>query len=497
MKAISLDSFVQSYKTLDENIWKKYFDLFGIKYDKLSELDDIATLTALLNQYQCTSLDNFFIGFTIKQISKEFDLLRFGQTEIINIEIKHSSTEEKIRTQLEQNRYYLSHFDKAIHTYTFIATTNEVYRMDENKILSISSIQELIKVLHKQVSLEIKNIDELFHPQNYLISPFNKTDEFLKGNYFLTEHQQNIKKNILSLCDKPENCSISIKGNPGTGKTLLLYDIAKTFYKKGKKILIIHCGQLNSGHYSLIKEGWNIIPIKDLNTRNVGNFNIILIDETQRIRPRQIEKIYQYCANSIDTKCIFSYDPRQCLSVRESNNNIGDLIEENYVKKCNQHKLTNKIRTNEELASFIKNLFDLTKIQSKQRELNPKYKNIEIQYFSDPNSVKVFSRNLQDKGWTVINHTPSIHYNVKYSEYQLNTAAVSHNVIGQDFERVVVYIDEHFYYRDSSLYSHGANGSPYSLNKMLYQNITRTVQQIFIIIVNNQNVLDKILNILK
>ena len=44
---------------------------------------------------------------------------------------------------------------------------------------------------------QLLSIDSLFDPSNYLVSPFNSTKEFVKNNYFLTDHQEEIKNNII------------------------------------------------------------------------------------------------------------------------------------------------------------------------------------------------------------------------------------------------------------------------------------------------------------
>jgi hypothetical protein len=52
--------------------------------------------------------------------------------------------------------------------------------------------------LVKQEIISLDNIDKLFNPSNYLVSPFNSTDRFIKNEYFLTNQQENIKASILT-----------------------------------------------------------------------------------------------------------------------------------------------------------------------------------------------------------------------------------------------------------------------------------------------------------
>ena len=91
-------------------------------------------------------------------------------------------------------------------------------------------------------------IDELFNPSDYLVSPFNTTRKFLNNEYFLTHQQEELKTKVIESLNSSEIAKfISITGGAGTGKTLLIYDIAKQLKEKGKKALIIHCGYLNDG----------------------------------------------------------------------------------------------------------------------------------------------------------------------------------------------------------------------------------------------------------
>lgn len=56
-------------------------------------------------------------------------------------------------------------------------------------------------------------------------------------------------------------------------------------------------------------------------------------------------------------KCIFSYDFFQVLSYTEQNRNIPEQLKQQ--EEFVENKLSDKIRTNAEIVSFIKNVIDL------------------------------------------------------------------------------------------------------------------------------------------
>ncbi|PEN20186.1 ATP-binding protein, partial [Bacillus wiedmannii] len=88
--------------------------------------------------------------------------------------------------------------------------------------------EELCDLLIDQTLLETVNLNSLFKPNNYLVSPFNSTEKFIDNQYFLNQNQMCIKDDILSIFDAVSNKIVSITGEAGTGKTLLTYDIAKS-----------------------------------------------------------------------------------------------------------------------------------------------------------------------------------------------------------------------------------------------------------------------------
>ena len=57
---------------------------------KKHEVRNLKSFCEIMKSAGCpiSSFDGFYVGYTIKQIGKEFDLLRFGSDNILNIEIK-------------------------------------------------------------------------------------------------------------------------------------------------------------------------------------------------------------------------------------------------------------------------------------------------------------------------------------------------------------------------------------------------------------------------
>ena len=121
LKHINIISLTQAFDTLEKEEYLKLLTYHDIEI-KDSEVNDLKSLIKILNYRDGIKsiFNQFYIGYKILQIAKEFDLLRFGMDSVINVELKNSSTEEKILKQLKQNRYYLSFLNKRIYNYTFV-----------------------------------------------------------------------------------------------------------------------------------------------------------------------------------------------------------------------------------------------------------------------------------------------------------------------------------------------------------------------------------------
>ncbi|MCS2325353.1 DUF2075 domain-containing protein [Bacteroides fragilis] len=459
----------------------------GIKNYELNGIESFVDELLKANN-NISIVNRYYLDYSIPQIGKEFDLLRFGHNYIINIEIKTESSIEKILKQQQKNKYYLSFLDKPLHIYTFISNENKLYKLvirNNGDEIEEITFNELCNILMSQEVVTFNNIDDLFNPSDYLVSPFNSPEKFMSEGYFLTVQQEQIYKEIQTKLSDTATNFIALTGGAGTGKTLLTYHIAKETIQRGKKVLILHCAPLNSGHQILMDEyNWSIYMPKY--APNTIDFDLIIIDEAQRMYPYQFDK-YIKEVRTLNKKCIFSYDEKQYLRDNEKQYHTKERIEKELL--CTPYKLTDKIRTNKEIAYFIRQLFNI-----KKNIPNIDYTNIELTYCKDCYSAKLLLQELLERGWKTPNYTPGTRSFFHYEAYLSNDTESAHSVVGQEFNNVVVVIDESFKYNSQGDLI--ADNTYYSQRQMLYQIITRTRKKLHIVIINNEVMLNRCIDIL-
>lgn len=499
MLPINLISLRQTYDACQSQapeLFHTYLDNFGIKLNKQQEREDLMRFIDRIRGDMNTShLSDFYIGYTIPQISKEFDLLRMGYNYILNIEIKHISTLERIQKQLLQNRHYLLALKPAVRIFSCIISTGEIYCLDERSAnIRPATVEELIQCIKEQEIEKVDDIDRLFSPKQYLVSPLSSPEKFINQYYFLTNHQEEIKKNVLQSFSGQEIRCALISGTAGTGKTLLVYDISYHYkVQHRQEVYLIHCGKLSEGHLYLKNKDWNIYESEEYHAamraadRSGG---LVVFDEAQRIHQQQIMDIFEKMP-SINARFIFSYDPKQYISNAE---NKGALFHQLKVPHIS-HSLKTTIRTNKEIASFINKLLDLRRLK---HDPHIQYKNIYLQYFDDVESLRNFLYHLKHReGWEVLNYTDRLNpAEFTFYEYQDPANKNVHDIIGLEYDKVAVVINEYFHYQNGRLFSKG-HPTEYQMSQMLFQQMTRTRDELFIVIYKNLEVLKWCLEILR
>lgn len=490
MKRANIQSLLQAKDSLKEDSFKGFLKHYGIEI-KDAEIEDLRSLAKAMSNIECSIgiLDRFYVSYKIPQIGKEFDLLRFGQKCIINIELKNNSLEDKIKKQLIRNKYYLSFIGRKVYAFTFVSESQELYFLRDDEQLEKTKVDHLVGLLINQEIDDTEVPDTLFNPSDYLVSPFNSTKKFLASEYFLTHQQEDVKNQIIDSLELPKAAKfISIMGSAGTGKTLLTYDIAKHLIGGKRKSLIIHCGQLNNGHSELMKNGWVITSIKHYDNYNLENYDLVIIDEAQRIYPQQLDTIIEN-VRLAECCCIFSHDKLQTLANWEEKRDVSAKI--SAINQIIQYKLSGKIRTNKEIATFIQMLFNNKKSLSISSNGN-----IEINYFNTTEDAKNYIDALDERKWEILRFTPSQYNKEHHKKYSEESNRTSHQVIGQEFDGVAVTIDKFFSYADNGdlIYK---DRTYYDPPKMLFQNITRSRKKLNLIIIGNEELLNRCITILQ
>lgn len=454
------------------------------------EIEDISALVKEIHLPEMM-LSGFIYGYVVPQLNKEFDLVKISETTCLNIELKSGEvSDEKIKRQLLQNRHYLKLLNKSrLYLFTYFSSTNTVATLNDHDEVVKYDVTALKTVWSSiESAAEPKDLDQIFTPKNILVSPLNSTERFLNGDYLLTENQENIKKDALEyLATKSADRFIGITGGPGTGKTLLIYDIARELSHK-YRILLVHSGILCDGHNELNQklENVKIISAKELRLREINDVDIVVVDEAHRLYTDSLEKIDRWVKRS-NTICVFSYDAGQMLSSSEKWRDTAGKID----ALCANHifRLTNKIRTNKELALFITCLRDLSKYRDEYS-----FPNVRIIFEPDKTKAVYLAESFEKSGYTYISYTGSFYnHELDYQRGEHNT----HNVIGQEFEGVCMLLDDNLYYSTEGKLCGRTHPNPdYLFEQLLYQGLTRVRSKIALIVMSEE-LMKKILPLMK
>lgn len=494
-KPVNIMSF---FSLNNESVERKYLKYIGAEERHQSELTELTSMAKLFSGSHIPT-DNFYIFYSIPHIGKEFDILIFDENNnVINIEMKSSASyeERKVKKQLLKNKNYLKSISSNVQLFTINFGNNTIYKLLEDDSLSTYVLTsnnvfdqcDLYKTMSNFKPVVLQNIDFLFTPAKFLVSPFNNTEKFINNEYFLTNEQESIKKNILDGVFK----LFGINASAGTGKTLLCYDIAKELIQLDNKVCIVHVGILNNGHYTLKnKYGWKIVPIKDFKPEQYGNFDYVIFDEIQHANKYSIIEIIETLLKS-HVKIVVAGDPKQVISINDIGQDYVTYIEKNFGKN-NLKNLTKKIRTNKQVASFIKRLFNLRDIAGSE---NMRYDNITVNYFNNETDGIEYAKTLTSN-WNVLTYTTSIYkdeYNKIFKRLEFQN---QHMIIGQEFDNVVIFMGKNYYYDNDHLKIKIQEESHYPTRMGLFENITRTRINLKIIVCNNSEVFGKCLEILE
>ena len=421
----------------------------------------------------------FFYSYQIPRLGKEFDLLQIKEDQIINIELKSGVvSDEAIRKQLMQNRYYLSVLGCTIQSYTYISSHDRLVRLTNHDHIVDADWKDLCRALQKEGDDYRGDIDDLFQAELYLISPVSEPARFLKKEYFLTSQQRDIQRQILKKLRIGRYGYFCFTGLPGTGKTLLLYDIAMKLSRR-QQVLIIHCGNAGS-EWKILHERLRRIDFlaDDQLTEEVSleAYSAVLVDETHLLSAEKLQILLKQYNGHFPL--IFSSDSEDAICPDELGTDTIKLIEN--LPEIQMFHLTNRIRTNAELSSFIQNMMHYT-----GRKTANFYPHVSVVYANDEGEAEMLLKDYISQGYQ---YRPP----VCTRNHEMEITAV------RDTKCLVTVLDDRYYYDKNgylrSGYSCEGNGSEV---RSLFHQLNQAKEELSIIVKQNEDVYETLLTLLQ
>lgn len=392
MKSISIYAITRNQNI--ECLQKLERQLSGRTYFLKMREWELESMKALVRELEVHMQDvhalRFFYSFQVPRLGKEFDLLQIKGDQIVNIELKSGKvSDEAVRKQLLQNRYYLSVQGKMIQSYTYISSQERLVRLNNHDHIVEADWDQLCLALQRQSKDYEGDIEDLFQAEMYLFSPVTEPERFLNKEYFLTSQQKDIERRILDKIRKVKYGYFWFSGLPGTGKTLLLYDIAMKL-SVHQKVCMIHCGETGKEWKILHDRLLRIAFLSDSQLEECPDFkeySAILVDEAHLLTE---EKLHVILELSEKHPVIFSSDDEDMISDEEMDRTMIREIE--HLPDIQSFHLTNRIRTNAELSSFIQNMMHLPEKRTVRY-----YPHIQVVYANDEEEAEILLKGYQDQ----------------------------------------------------------------------------------------------------
>ena len=458
---------------------------------RIHEIDSLRILTDALAGHGITvkDTDGFYFGFVIPLIGKEFDLLKVTGKYCLNIELKSQDVgEEQILAQLRKNRHYLTLLGRELMLFTVVTDTLKCYRLSDDDELESADAADIARAVRKCRAAYHGNVAKLFRRSEYLISPEENPERFLQGQYFLSPAQDYVKSELLrDIANTPYCAFFHIYGNPCTGKTLLLYDLAKHLSGCGRTL--ITCGEEPSGGLLSISEAidnLDFISVSDITAPDlISGYDFILVDEALRVEPESFSIIVK-AAETYEQVCIFSTDPSAILTDPERGNDIGGRIQA--LGLTGEYELSERMRLNMEIQTFILKLKNL----KCKTEKNYEFEHVSVNYANNRDEAREIIRYFRNKGYLFIN----AHRNADDHFEDLEESFGRH-IAGREYNSVVMLMDDSFSYDDNG-YLKGIPvpdpGHPYP--NIFYPGITRVREHLALVILDAPELLNNVLSIL-
>lgn len=394
MKSVSIYALTRKQNL--SNLSRLEYHLSGREKPLKMRTWEINSMRALVDQLEKYMPEVYrlrlFYSFQILRLGKEFDLLQVKENQIVNIELKSGAvSEDAIRRQLIQNRYYLAILGRPVRSYTYISSQNRLVRLTNHDHIVEAEWEQLCAELQEKSADFSGNLEDLFQAEWYLISPLTQPERFLKKEYFLTAQQKDIERQILKSIRIKRGGYYHFSGLPGTGKTLLLYDIAMKLSGR-QMVCMIHCGASGQEWKRLHERLRRIVWVSDSQITaemRLDEYGTVLVDEAHLLDKETLENIVEAAGKR---PVIFTSDCEDQLSPEEVDQSVKLGIAK--LPEIQTFRLTNRIRTNEEISSFVQNMMHIPDYKSGRR-----FPHVTVFYANDDQEAANLIQDAKKQGY--------------------------------------------------------------------------------------------------
>ena len=459
---------------------------------RIHEIDSLRILTDALVEHGISvkDTDGFYFGFVIPLIGKEFDLIKVTGKYCLNIELKSQDVgADQILAQLRKNRHYLTLLGRELMLYTVVTDTLTCYRLTDDDKLERVDIKDIARALKKCRAAYHGRIDKLFRASEYLISPEEDPEKFLQGQYFLSPAQDQVKSELLKDLAGISYCAFfHIYGRPCTGKTLLLYDLAKQLSDIGR--VLMTCGEEPSEGLKAISasiENLDFIPEARISApEQISRYDFVFVDEALRIEPAVFDIIVR-SALTCEQICIFSTDPSAMLTDPERENDMSGKIHS--LGLAGEYELSERLRLNMEIQTFISRL----KHPGGKTEKTYEFEHVSVNYANDADEARGMIKYFRERGFVFING----HRYPGNPFADLEEQFAYRHVAGREYNGAVMLMDRSYRY-DETGHLRGIPepdpGRPYP--NIFFPDITRVREHLALVILDAPELFETILSIL-
>lgn len=404
-----------------------------------------------------------FYSFQILRLGKEFDLLQVKENQIVNIELKSGAvSEDAIRRQLIQNRYYLAILGRPVRSYTYISSQNRLVRLTNHDHIVEAEWEQLCAELQEKSADFSGDLEDLFQAEWYLISPLTQPERFLKKEYFLTAQQKDIERQILKSIRIKRGGYYHFSGLPGTGKTLLLYDIAMKLSGR-QMVCMIHCGASGQEWKRLHERLRRIVWVSDSQITaemRLDEYETVLVDEAHLLDKETLENIVEAAGKR---PVIFTSDCEDQLSPEEVDQSVKLGIAK--LPEIQTFRLTNRIRTNEEISSFVQNMMHIPDYKSGRR-----FPHVTVFYANDDQEAANLIQDAKKQGYQHL---------------------LESEVAEKAYDSVTIILDGNYFY-DSKKYLRSKKRTV----RNLFHQLNSAKEKLMLIVKNNEQVYAILLGLL-